>query len=1064
MHLPSGNQTGLGRTGSVSSIALANLQAQRVDNRTNSPKPASVKVPTPPPPRDDKSKFSALGTGGPSDWEHFGGDDEVDDEYVFAKKDEKKNEPVQLDSVELPAPVPQIPLTQSPQGWPSPATHTAPLNVGSRQDTFVPTPPPATSSPAMRPPPHPPQQGFVMGDATVAPLRTSPRPVQNSQPPPTQQNFVMDSGATAAHSIPSQIREQHHTPEPQQPHPTAAGFVQHSGGWGTQTPNQTQGAWNIPPNNDHVAELKAKDEALERLQTESEKLKTDMQAEIERLKTESENAKRHAAEETKVLHDQIEEMKNATTQANSNTDAMLKEKDMMIERLKEDAEGKDHNISEREAQITDLRQQLEAEKKKEPVKPTAADLIPDINPWYVTSLERYIAMLRGEEGELEVENKKAIFKAFLKAESAIRGIEYYDAPPPAPVPDTTRSPEAEQTNRLRGTSPGSVPKPDLNVRIPAESPPDDDYDVSPGGRPVFRPKESLPPKESAPAPQQFPPEQFVPTAPIAAARDNLSESPAIQTAEVPQYKAYVPPAGVSQKEPTSPVHRQSLSFASFPAATNTPGPSKGRDEIFFGAHEPEAPKVVETPPVVDRKSSDFSIPAPLSVPISRSTSAVQPSKPAPTTSNDFSVPAPLSVPTSRSASAVPPPKAVPANSLADLLPSSIISAGHNQSVEKLRSRMAAIKTDSIDIATLTKTWEKSASLTRRKNDNARRARQEESEERNEELFNNNEISYAEIAQWEADQKEKEGVLKAQEDRDEYKSYVETVFDPVYDGLQVDIKSLHDLYIEAESLLPDSVAGLKSLQDGNMPSTKSCLELLIEMHEQIEKRHEKVVFTVSERDKRYKKTEIQPLYAAGNIAKMKKVEKHFEEAEKQAVLRAKREKGERVGELVHMAEDIVVGAVGVEQNEIDRILDAIKALEDGKGDVEMLNLAQIVLLDLKSSSKLLLELFNKLEIELNDSVIDAEIAEARASAADAAKIQELEAEKVAGAKKMTDEYERRVTVLDQDNDEIDSLITSKIGGGPGGGGAAAKVELTEEQEKERRLKTALEEAKRRNGHI
>ena len=68
----------------------------------------------------------------------------------------------------------------------------------------------------------------------------------------------------------------------------------------------------------------------------------------------------------------------------------------------------------------------------------------------------------------------------------------------------------------------------------------------------------------------------------------------------------------------------------------------------------------------------------------------------------------------------------------------------------------------------------------------------------------------------------------------------------------------------------------------MITTEESLKLLKELHDQVEIRHDKVVNAVSERDKRYKKTEIQPLYAAGNITKMKAVEKHFENAEKQAI--------------------------------------------------------------------------------------------------------------------------------------------------------------------------------------
>lgn len=1078
MSFSAGHQTGVGRTGSVSSIALANLHSQRADNRTSSPRPAPPKLPTPPPPRDDKSKFSALGAGGPSDWERFGDGDEIDDEELFAKKDEP-NEPR---GVELPAHVPSPPSTH---GWPSPATHPISSTLDDRKDTYAPTPPLTAASPAQHSS-QPPQQTFVMGDPTIAPLKTSPKPMQATQPPPAQQSFVMNNGAWAppkqstptkretqhqpppqegfvmddggwaAQSAPSQVRE--HTPAQQhhQPPPVQTGFVVGDGGWGAsqQTPTQTSNSFGAQSSIDHAAELKAKDEALERLRTESEREKADLRfqiekesveiraemekertslrAEMEKLKADVDSARSHAAAEADTLHKQIETMNVATEQAKTNVDASIKEKDMMIERLKEDVEGKEHNIEERDSIIVELRRELEAEKTKEVPKPTPADLIPDIDPWYIGSLERYIAMLRSEAHEPVIDNKIKTFRAFLRAESTIRGIDYYDAPPPVPVHEpATHQPEHDTLSR--GPSNGSSRKRDLNVQVPQDSLAEEDYDYSPGGRPVLKRKTTLHSSESVPIQQHVNPSGqsttiLIPTSSVddESKRTPVQSPPEDQAQQ--QYKAYVPSAAVPSNEPASLAHRSTMSFSTIPAVATPSGASKSHDEIFFGAPNSETSKPDSRPTSSDSAAAGIPIPAPLS----------------------FSSNRPKSV--------AAPARATPSNTLADILPAQVKSTAPSQFIEELRSQIASIKPDPNNLEDLTKTWEKAASLSRRKNDDARRKRQEENEEHNDDMFNNNEISYAEMNQLEDEFNQKEGESKAQEDRDEYKSYVEAVFDTIYDGLQADIKTLMDLYIEAENQLHSSVSGIKSLEGGDTPSTKDCLELLKDLHERIEVKHEKVVHAVAERDKRYKKTEIQPLYAAGNITKMKSVERHFENAEKQSVVRAKREKAERVGELVNIAEEIVVRAVGVEQTEIDQILAAIKELDDGEGDADLLSHAHSTLTTLKSSSKALLSLFNMLEIELNDSVLDAEIAEAKAAGENAAKIQGLESEKVAGAKKMTEEFERRVGVLEQDEEEIRELVRRK------GGAGEVEVELTEGQERERRLKAALEEAKRRNGDI
>ncbi|KAH7072986.1 hypothetical protein BKA63DRAFT_417008 [Paraphoma chrysanthemicola] len=951
----SSQQIPLGRTGSVSSIALANLHSQREGNRTSSPRPPPPKFPTPPPPRDDKSRFSALGSGGPSDWEHFGADAEIDDEEIFAKKPQ----PAQLDSVELPASQPELPAGPSP-----PSTHGWP-----------------TSSWAM-----------VHGSH-----QSKARPLNNSL-------------SISRHLLNS------HSP------------------WVTET-----AAWGPQPTQQHAAELKAKDDAIERLRADAEKEKHELLAELERLRADAQMTRTTAADEKASLMEQIEAMKTAvdekhglqeqlnamkitTEQAKTNADSIVKERELTIERMKEDAEGKEHNIEERDAIIADLRRQLEAEKSKEPVKvtPVAGDLIPDLDPWYAGSLQRYITMLRGEAGEAQVEDKINTFRAFMKAESGIRGIEFYDAPPPAPVnmqPTGASNLSRDKSELTRSTEvvsnistqPFLDHKQELNLQVPPaqDSPDDDEYDYSPGGRPVLKRKSTLPVSDHVPGQQQI---IYTPTSSVDDNRTPVQSPP--EELQKPQYQAYVPPALFSTGSASNSNRQPSLPSNS----------SAQHDEIFFGAAVPETSKPTSRP-----ISSDSTTP---SVPI----------------------PAPLTLSSNRSASTAPPSHRDRSDALNDLLPSKVSPITSNPHIEELKTKIASLKLETANIDELTKEWEKSAAVIRKKNDAARRKRQEENEEINDDAFNNNEISYADLNVLEEEFKEKEGELKAQEDRDEYKSYVEAVFDQNYDALQSDIKGLMDLYIETENFLHTSVSGVESLQPENdAPNTQACLELLQDLHDRILDRQDHVVAAVAERDKRYKKTEIQPLYAAGNITKMKTVEKHFENAEKQAIVRAKRDKASRAGELVGIAEEVVVHTVGVEQREIDAIVAAIRDLDDASADPDLLARAQDTLTHLKSSSKSLLSLFNNMEIAHNAAVLDAEIAQAKAENADASRITQLEEEKTKGEKKFMDEFQRRVEVIEQDKSEIEGLIAEKGGKG------------SEEVEKDRRMKAALEEAKRRNGH-
>lgn len=838
---------------------------------------------------------------------------------------------------------------------------------------------------------------------------------------------------------------------PKQKRPGASRFFSDVGTtWGLSPKDKEQsGPWGSKDDSDLPTKLQAKDEELwrlrresknemQRVQAEIEAGKAEFLAEIDRLKADEEAARTLAVKKSEQLNQQVEAMKAAAERAKVDADALRRENDLTIERMREDIEGKEDTIKERDETVTDLRKQLDdlrrqldsihgqvddAHKQLEEgkareipgaSKPTALDLIPDLDPWYAGSLDRYIAMLRGEANEPQVEDKIKTFRVFLKAESAIRGIELCDAPPAAPVVE-----HAQPTLPVDA----QIEKQDLNITVPQDPPEDDDYEYSPGGRPLLR-RPTIPVEVNTPAhaPGVTSSQSTAILTPASSVHDDSTpiQSPPEEQPQ-PQYKAYVP-AIMSTDVSSALAQRKATGPSILPNVTSPIGPGQNRNEIFFGAQEPSGSRTGHRPTMSDDTGG---------VPVV----------------------APLNFASSRPVSIGAGPKGNAFDTINSLLPDQVKAATPSSDLEGLRKEAAAIKSDSKNVEELTKSWEKSASLTRKKNADVRRKRQEESEEHNDELFNSDEISYAELKDLEAEFKDREGKLKIQEDQDEVKSYVETVFDKVYNDLQADITALTDLYIDAETLLQTSVSGVKSLGGGDAPTTKSCLELLIELHEQIEKTHDQVVQAIAERDKRYKKTEIQPAYNAGDKAKLKTMEKHFEQAEKQAVARAKNEKAERLGNLVKVAEEAVLGAASIEQSERSRIVAAVRDLQDGD-NADVLTRANETLNLLHDSSKSLLAMFNQLEISLNTTEVDADVAQALVDGAPESEVQKLQSEMTAREAQLKEEFARRVDVLGQDRDESEKLIKEKGG----------SLETSGEQEKEKRLKAALEEAKRRNGHV
>ena len=1005
--------------------------------------------------------------------------DEVDDEALFARKPR----PVQLDSVELPAHQPSPPSTQ---GWPSPANPHVYSQHGDHQDTYQPTPPTATVSPVYQiPSPKTPQQSSFANDALVAPLRASPKPLQRHEAPQdARHGFVMGEVVWSEPNSPNQTsnaQQQAQLEGPalgadrsqgvqvpasvqappiqipssnvvassvetsRQQRPGTTRFFSDVGStFGLspkdKDPSQSQ---DLKEANKLQLELQAKDEELWRLRKESkdevrrvqaeiEAGKAEFLAEIERLKTDGEAARALVDKQNDQLSQQAEAMRTAAEQAKLDADAVKKENDLTIERIKEDIEGKEDAIKDRDSTIValqkeldDVRKQLDEERSKiapEPPKPTALDLIPDLDPWYAGSLERYIAMLRGEANEPQVEDKIKTFKAFVTSESGIRGIEFQDA---APVPAVEHAipGQAPQPAEPQGNPGLHSEKRDLKVAVPQESPDDDDYEYSPGGRPLIK-RSTFSAAETAP-----PQAPIVPSSqstailtPASSVHDDSTpvQSPPDEQAQS-QYKAYVPPV-MSTDVASTLAQRTATGPSVRPNMNPSVGSGGSQDEIFFGARGSGNSRTGH-----QTSSSDDSGGVP--------------------------VVAPLTLAHNRPVSISIQPKGDALDSLNNLLPAKFEPARSSPMIDEMRREAITISSASKDVDELTKAWEKSASLTRRKNADARRNRAEESEAHNDDLFNSDEISYAELKDLEAELKQRENKLKIQEDQEECKDYVETVFEQVYHDLQGDIAALIDVYIKAETLLQTSVSGVKSFEGGDAPTTKVCLELLLNIHEQTEKIHDEVVKSVAERDKRYKKSEVQALYLAGNIAKMKVIEKHFEHAEKQALQRAKNEKAKRLGDLVKVVEEAVVGAATIEQNERGRIVAAIRNLKDGDASTDILRRASETLDGLHESSKALLTLFNGLEISLNTAEVEADIAHARADGEPESKVQELQSEMKARETELNDEFTRRIGVLDQDRKEVKQLTKPRSG----------SVGTSDEEEKEKRLKAALEEAKRRNGH-
>lgn len=195
-------------------------------------------------------------------------------------------------------------------------------------------------------------------------------------------------------------------------------------------------------------------------------------------------------------------------------------------------------------------------------------------------------------------------------------------------------------------------------------------------------------------------------------------------------------------------------------------------------------------------------------------------------------------------------------------------------------------------------WDTKAKKIRAENERERQIRQGESDQRIDALFNDDEIGYGDISELESEFKRAEAARKKDEDRAEYQSFVEEVFNAVWTRLHYEIDQLSPLYDRYSSLANETLAGKDMFEaTRSQYALAPTLTALLTLHQKLEIRHQKALESVLERDRRLKKTEVAPLYTLGNVAKVKQIEKQFESAERKAIAEYCKQRNARANRLM-----------------------------------------------------------------------------------------------------------------------------------------------------------------------
>ena len=415
--------------------------------------------------------------------------------------------------------------------------------------------------------------------------------------------------------------------------------------------------------------------------------------------------------------------------------------------------------------------------------------------------------------------------------------------------------------------------------------------------------------------------------------------------------------------------------------------------------------------------------------------------------------------------------------LVSVLPEAEIVPQASVSLQELKSGMDAVPDDFSFIHQSVVAWDARAKKSRENQEKARHARQVESEQKIDALFDDHEIGYGDISELESEFKRSEAATKADEDRLEYQSFVAEVFDLVWTRLHFEIDQLTPLYKQYTDLLNDTLVGKDMFEGPSDPfALAPTMDSLITLHQKLEVRHQKAFEAVLERDRRLKKTELSPWYSLGNVTKVKQLERQFEMAEKNAIVEYCHQRDVRANKLMDALDQNTLRGVGANQDYMELIHRAVCRVASQRAfastpnskepevGLDQVTKAKMVTAALATSSEQIVQTFHVADMLLNVADYEVSVAKAKLANADQATLKRLGDEKVKEDHKLMRDLEHRLALVREDsrrtNDEITKLLCF-LGVQNGHAEILQPDSGNADPGHQERLQKALEEAKRRN---
>ena len=743
---------------------------------------------------------------------------------------------------------------------------------------------------------------------------------------------------------------------------------------------------------------------------------------------------------------------------------------------------------------------------------TVVDPYEDLDPWFKSSLTRYVAMLRKEAVADSDEERHKIFTAFTAKEMKLREILYgvehepkspkgEDVNPRQPTPSPQQSAEKDKEKEDQPTPQSSAPV--ESGLIPVESEQDvpestytaEDFEngeYSPGGRPII-PRLYTPNNLERPAtqPPGHPASKLTDTGSQHGGQDQFSRS------------SSVPPSMNSE------IHTQTFA----PLTTNPPqpiytpfryieGPQRGSDDLAldkpaYQAYSDlrqasaESGRVMANAPDSDTKTGvNTRVSSPANNEHSETFIGLIREK-----SVTYKKRRP------RRASSPPPlPPSLrqgrpdPVSDLRSMVSSPLAKQSESSWHITTKKSLEQYSDDFAYIQEAFSTWETTAKTRRQNLDKERMQRQEESEAHVDSLFNGKEIGYADINVLEEEFRQAEARVQLGEERQELDDFIKNVFNPLDERLGREITALLNHYESALSQLSHENSKIKD--SGDRHNLSHTMNIVNNIYRNLEMRYQKRLNTAFDRERRRKKAERRPLVFMGDSAALRKLDNEFDQMEKRNIFEAAKDRDERANQLMDAFDDAIMHGLGENQSLLDDVSAKVKKVDashlqstslSGSEVEQILKSVSTMVDSLRRDSESILHNFGIADSTLNNADYRLSVAEARYTNADHDVFRRLNAEKQKEDAKIQKDLESKLESVQDGPAEVTHKINELLEAlgkdpvaepetssdvqtssshpvdslMPGPRPATAGPLSNEDSEHQQRIRRALEAAKKRN---